>query len=84
MITKKYLLNITLAYVEEIYQTHLTAFDKKSPDVVREKLEAVTPDPINTMFKKQPREVAIRKQKTRKSIVVDDVPATTPCRVLWK
>ena len=72
------------AYVEEIYQTYLTASSKKSLDVVREELEAITPDPMNTMFEKQPREVAIRKQKARKSIVVDDVPPTTPGRVLCK
>ena len=33
---------------------------------------------MNTMFKKQPREVAIQKQKARKSPVVNDVPPTTP------
>ena len=38
----------------------------------------MTPDPMNTMFEKQPREVAIQKQKAGKSLVVNDVPPTTP------
>ena len=67
-----------LAYVEQIYQTYVAASSKKTLHDARQKLDAMTPDPMNTMFEKQPREVAIQKQKARKSLVVNDVPPTTP------
>ena len=66
-----------LAYVEQIYQTYVAASSKKTLHDARQKLDAMTPDPMNTMFEKQPREVAIQKQKARKSLVVNDVPPTT-------
>ena len=67
-----------LAYVEQIYQTYVAASSKKALHDACQKLDAMTPDPMNTMFEKQPREVVIQKQKARKSLVVDDVPPTTP------
>ena len=67
-----------LAYVEQIYQTYVAASSKKPLHDACQKLDAMTTDPMNTMFEKQPREVAIQKQKARKSLVVNDVPLTTP------
>lgn len=67
-----------LAYVEQKYQTYVAASSKKTLHDARQKLDAMAPDPMNTMFEKQPREVAIQKQKARKSLVVNDVPPTTP------
>ena len=58
-----------LAYVEQIYQTYVAASSKKALHDARQKLDAMTPDPMNTMFEKQPREVSIQKQKARKSLL---------------
>ena len=40
-------------------------------------LKTIVPEPMNTMLEKEPRELAIRKQVERSSIVVKDVPPTT-------
>ena len=65
-----------LAYVEKIYQTYVATSSKKTLHDAHQELDVMTPDPMNTMFEKQPREVAIQKQKVRKSLVVNDVPTT--------
>ena len=74
---------ISLAYVEEIYQTFITASSNKTLQNARKKLVAMTPDPMNTMLEKEPRDAAIRKQKARKSLVVEDVPPTTPSMIIY-
>jgi hypothetical protein len=68
-------------YVEEIFQTYITASSNKTLEKARKKLEGMAPDHMNTMFEKQPRDEAIRKQKKRKSFVVEDVPPTTSSKV---
>ena len=74
---------ISLAYVEEIYQTFITASSNKTLQNARKKLVAMTPDSMNTMLEKEPRDAAIRKQKARKSLVVEDVPPTTPSMIIY-
>ena len=39
----------------------------------------MTPEPMNTMLTKQPKDEAIKKRKERKLMVVEEVPPTTPC-----
>lgn len=42
------------------------------------KLREKTPDPMNAMLQKQPRQEAVQKRADRKRMVVKDVPPTTP------
>lgn len=42
------------------------------------KIEEMTPEFMNMMLMKQPREEAIQKREERKAMVVKDVPPTTP------
>ncbi|XP_028394476.1 uncharacterized protein LOC114518669 [Dendronephthya gigantea] len=66
-------------YVEEIYQTFLKASGNGTLKKASEKLKEMTPAPMNTMFEnKELKEIAIKKQKARKNLVVEDVPPTTP------
>lgn len=41
----------------------------------------MTPEPMNTMLTKQPKDEAIKKRKERKLMVVEEVPPTTPGKV---
>ena len=41
----------------------------------------MTPTPMNTMLEKESREAAIRKKSTRKGLVAEHVPPTTPCNI---
>lgn len=43
-----------------------------------DELDEMTPAPMNTMLEKEEREVAVKKKNARKSLVVEDVPPTTP------
>jgi len=64
-------------YVEEIFQTYLMASKDEISDAAN-KLREMTPAPMNSMLEKQPKEDAIKKRDKRRSIVVTDVPPTTP------
>jgi len=64
-------------YVEEIFQTYLKT-SKDDLDDAASRLRRMTPAPMNTMLEKQPRGEAIEKREKRKSLVVADVPPTTP------
>lgn len=64
-------------YVEEIFQTYLKT-SKDDLDDAASRLRRMTPAPMNTMLEKQPRGEAIKKRDKRKSLVVADVPPTTP------
>lgn len=70
-------------YVEEIFQTYLKT-GKDNLDNVASKLKRIACAPMNTMLEKQPRGEAIKKREKRKSLVVADVPPTTPgtCYIL--
>jgi len=65
------------AYVEEIFQTYLKA-TKDDLESAANKLKEKTPAPMNSMLQKQPKEEAIQKREKRRSMVVVDVPPTTP------
>ena len=41
-------------------------------------IEKETPPPMDTMLEKQSRHEAIKKKKTRESMVISDVPPTNP------
>lgn len=64
-------------YVEEIFQTYLKT-SKDDLDDAASRLRRMTPAPMNTMLEKQPRGEAIKKRDKRMSLVVADVPPTTP------
>lgn len=42
------------------------------------KLQEMTPGPMKLMLEKQPRKKAIERREKRRSMVVADVPPTTP------
>ena len=63
--------------MEEIFQTYLKT-SKDDLDDAASRLKRMTPAPMNSMLKKQPRGEAIEKREKRKSMVVADVPPTTP------
>ena len=69
--------NIFSDYVEEIFQTYMKASKNDLQDAAT-KLHDKTPAPMNTMLEKQPREEAVQKRTDRNSMVVKDVPPTTP------
>ena len=62
-------------YVEEIFQTCLSSSKDELNDAAR-KLKEITPEPMNAMLDKQPREEAIQKKVKRAKLVVEDVPPT--------
>ena len=62
-------------YVEEIFQTYLSSTKDELSDASG-KLKEMTPEPMNTMLDKQPREEAIQKKGERAKMVVEDVPPT--------
>lgn len=63
--------------MEEIFQTYLKA-TKDDLESAANKLKEKTPAPMNSMLQKQPKEEAIQKREKRRSMVVVDVPPTTP------
>lgn len=65
-------------YIEEIFQTTSSGLKEKSLNAARMELQGMTPDPINTMLERQPREAALQKRQERKQMSVKDVPPTTP------
>lgn len=65
-----------LGYVQEIYETFLDAQKEGNLKKEYEKLKKMTPEPMNAMLNKQPRDEAIKKRKERRAMVVKDVPPT--------
>ena len=70
-------LNFVCRLVEEIFQTYLQSSKEELTDAIQ-KLKEMTPAPMNSMLDKQPREDALQKRSERSSMVVSDVPPTTP------
>lgn len=68
--------------MEEIFQTYLKA-TKDDLESAANKLKEKTPAPMNSMLQKQPKEEAIQKREKRRSMVVVDVPPTTPGTFLF-
>ena len=62
-------------YVEEIFQTYLSSSKEELNDAAG-KLKEMTPEPMNAMLDKQPREEAIQKRVKRAKMVVEDIPPT--------
>lgn len=62
-------------YVEEMYKL-LMSLTLGELAQEAEHLKNITPTPMNTMLERQPREEAILKAQSRKSMVVVDIPAT--------
>lgn len=60
-----------------MYQTFLDAQRKGNLEEEKDKLKTMTPEPMNTMLTKQPRDEAIKKRKDRRAMVVEDVPPTS-------
>ena len=60
-----------------MYQTFLDAQRKGNLEEEKDKLKKMTPEPMNTMLTKQPRDEAIKKRKDRRAMVVDLVPPTS-------
>ncbi|KAJ7318629.1 hypothetical protein OS493_037745 [Desmophyllum pertusum] len=67
-------------YVEELFQFYMGLSKQQLEDAIKE-LKDMTPEPMNTMLDKQPREEAIRKRAERLSMVTKDVPPTAPVPV---
>ncbi|CAB4028650.1 Hypothetical predicted protein [Paramuricea clavata] len=55
-----------ICHVEDMYQTLLDAQRKGDLEEEKGKLKKMTPEPINTMLTKQPRDEAIKKRKEKK------------------
>ena len=68
---------MVLEYVEEIFQTFLSA---SSDDLKRAiaKLKELTPLPMNSMLQRESKTDAVKKKSDRSKRVVEDVPPTTP------
>ena len=66
-----------VAYVQEIYETFLTATKKDIKDAAQ-KLSEMTPEPMNSMLDKQSKADAIAKTPERSKMVIQDIPSTTP------
>ena len=60
-----------------MYQTFLDAQRRGNLEEEKDKLKKITPEPMNTMLTKQPRDEAIKKRKDRRAMVVEDVPPTS-------
>ncbi|XP_028415670.1 uncharacterized protein LOC114539104 [Dendronephthya gigantea] len=75
--------NQNFEYVDDIYQTFVRAYSQKQLAEACVALDAMTPEPMNTMFEnKEERMLAVEKQKARRSLVVENVPSTTPISVV--
>ena len=70
-------------YVEEIFQTFLMASPEQLA-VASQELADITPSPMNTMLEKQPAAEAIAKRRKRLSMIVADVPPTTPGEIMMQ
>ena len=68
-------------YVEEIFQEYLSSTKDELEEAAR-KLKNMTPAPMNTMLQKQPREEAIEKRIKRAKMIAEDVPPTTPGKLV--
>lgn len=64
-------------YVEEIFQTFLTA-TKEELKGAADKLKDMTPPPMNTMLEKESRSSAVKKKIDRSKKITQNVPPTTP------
>ena len=76
--------NYLTDYIEDIYQTLLENI--QSPVKLQEALDeltAMTPEPMNTMLEKQPKQVAIQNLLSRRTLVNMSVPPTTPGILFW-
>lgn len=63
-------------YVEDIFQTFLQMTDEEQKGA-RKKLQELTPAPMDTMLRKQPREEALQKREKRLKMTTKEVPPTT-------
>ena len=61
-----------------MYDTCVSAIKEKNLQAAIQELNGMTPEPMNSMLDKQPRQEAIDKRNKRKSMVVEDVPSTMP------
>ena len=66
---------VIVDYVEDIYQSMLSAESDEMEKAYKELVD-MTPDPMNSMVKKQPKGEAIKKMLDRKEMVVTNVPPT--------
>ena len=64
-----------LDYVEELYQFYLKSSKEDLASAVEE-LKKMTPQPMVSMFDKQPKEAAVQKRSERKRMVAKEVPPT--------
>ena len=64
-----------LDYVEELYQFYLKSSEEDLASAVDE-LKEMTPQPMLSMFDKQPKEAAVQKRSERKRMVTKEVPPT--------
>ena len=71
-------------YVEEIYQTYVTANKEKQLPNELKSFIAMQPKLMNSMPQTQDRAEAIQKREQRKKLAMEakDVPPTTPCNTL--
>ena len=61
-----------------MYETCIDAIQGKKLQAAIDELDDMTPDHMNTMFEKQPRNEAVEKWKKRQSMTVQEVPSTLP------
>ncbi|XP_029210526.2 uncharacterized protein LOC114974462 [Acropora millepora] len=62
-------------YVEELYQFYLST-SKEELAIAVDELKEMTPQPMVSMFDKQPKEAAVQKRSERKRMVTKEVPPT--------
>lgn len=67
-------------YVEELYQFYLKSSKEDLASAVDE-LKEMTPQPMLSMFEKQPKEAAVQKRSERKRMVTKEVPPTVEAPV---
>ena len=63
-------------YVEDIYQSFLTTQQDGRLLTGIVELKEMTPEPINTMLEKQPKDEAIKKRQQRRAMKAIDVTLT--------
>lgn len=68
---------LVVDYVEEIFQTFLSASNDDLKGAAA-KLKQITPLPMNSMLERESKTDAIKKKTDRSKKVVEDVPPTTP------
>lgn len=68
---------LVVDYVEEIFQTFLSASNDDLKGAAA-KLKQMTPLPMNSMLERESKTDAIKKKTDRSKKVVEDVPPTTP------